>query len=688
MNQISIQTLAPVPVWVAWQTEDRGDDKPPTKVPHAPKGGKARADDPATWGCRADAERRAAELPKPYGAGGIGIELAQLPDSTICMAGIDLDTCLDPNGTMAPWASEIVTRFASYTETSPSGTGAKVFITYAADDLPKLRAAMGAPKWGRQFKRRIATEHPPAIELYLGNRYFAVTGQKLDGAPDEFRPVPLDDLLWLIREAGPRFVGDHTAEAKQKDTEAEGLDQSRSAIAFRVGKQLRRLGHSFDEMVASLHTDSRTAEWARDKGDAAGGREFRRIWERAASAAPAVARGSIPGWLRDCQATREGEPRGNVANALLALREDARLRDLFAFDQMKLAPFLMRPVPSRTIDDAAFDPRPVRDSDITALTEFLQLEGLATIGREAVFQAMDLRATERAFHPIRDYLGGLHWDGTPRVATWMSTYLGAADNPYTRSVGEMFLISMVARIYVPGCKVDHMPIFQGLQGTLKSSACRILGGAWFDDSLPDIHSKDAAQHLRGLWLIEVAELASTSRAEADHLKAFITRSTDIYRPSYGKLDVEVPRQCTFIGSTNEAVYLRDETGGRRFWPVGVSKIDLPGLTADRDQLWAEVVHLYRAGRPWWAHREFEAKYIVPEQDSRFVADAWQERIAPYLAAAPRVTIGEVAKDALFLDIHKLGIPEQRRIRAVLHKLGWAQDPKRRGPAGERYYYPV
>ena len=393
-------------------------------------------------------------------------------------------------------------------------------------------------------------------------------------------------------------------------------------------------------------------------------------------------------WLAQCQTDRTAEARPNLFNTLLALRGDPRVLDLFAYDEMLRAVILRRPVPGTAIDPIevdAFEPRPVRDDDVSLLQELLQASGLEKLGREVAHQAVDVRGRERGFHPVRDYLGSVMWNGTARVEQWLTTYLGAESSEYHRAIGRMFLVMMVARVFEPGCKADYMPILEGPQGTMKSTACRVLGGPWFSDNLPDIRSagKDVAQHLNGKWLIEVAEMSALDKAEAAALKAFITRMIERYRPSYGKKEVIEARQCTFIGTTNETVYLRDKTGGRRFWPVKVGRIDIAALERDRDQLFAEAVRLYRQGVRWWPDAEFERKHIAPEQDARYEVDAWEQAISEWLEKhktqcdAEPVTVLTVARTALYLETPKIGTADQRRIAAALERMGWRRGTKQR-----------
>ncbi len=381
-----------------------------------------------------------------------------------------------------------------------------------------------------------------------------------------------------------------------------------------------------------------------------------------------------PGWFTNLITDDRRRALAVLANVMIALRSAPELVEAFRYDEMLRAAMLELPLP--VVEGAEFSeqaplPRAVRDTDVSQLQEWLQHVGLPKIGKDITHQAVDLRAQERAFHPIRVYLDGLVWDGAARLDKWLTYYLGAEASVYVARIGRLFLIAMVAQILAPGCKADYMLVLEGPQGARKSAACAVLAGEWFSDSLPDVLlDKEVAQHIRGKWLIEIAELSATSRAEAEALKAFISRPVERFRPSYGRKEVIEPRQCVFIGTTNKATYLRDETGARRFWPVKVGTIDTDALTHDRNQLFAEAVHHFRASEHWWPDAEFEREHIKPEQDDRFEADAWEDPISEFLKSRSRVTVSEVAREALALGTAKIGTADQRRIAAVIVRLGW------------------
>ena len=391
-------------------------------------------------------------------------------------------------------------------------------------------------------------------------------------------------------------------------------------------------------------------------------------------------------WFAQCIKDVKGKPLPILANAYIALQHDPAVRDALAYDEMACTAMLMHQI-GVPMGGELEAPRPLTDKDVDDIQKWLQHAGLERIGREPVHSAVNCHAREHGYHPLRDYLASLSWDGKPRVNVWLITKLGAENSDYVRAIGQMFLVSMVARVFEPGCKADHMPVLEGPQGALKSTACQVVGGEWFSDGLPDITAgKEASQHLRGKWLIEVAEMHAYNRAEASLLKSFISRQVERYRPAYGRLEVHEPRQCLFIGTTNKDTYLRDETGGRRFWPVKCGEIDIEGLAADRDQLFAEAVNLYQAGVPWWPERQFELQEIMPRQAERYEGDPWEETVTEFVVGKSRVTIGEVAKNGLLIETQRIAKSDQNRIAAILMALGWMHG--KRGDKGERFWVPV
>ncbi len=408
---------------------------------------------------------------------------------------------------------------------------------------------------------------------------------------------------------------------------------------------------------------------------------------------------------------------------MIALRGEPMLVDAFSFDEMQRSEMLNAPLPlAPNASHAGLGPYPrqVRDEDVSQLQEWLQRH-IPRVGVAVVHQAVHQRARERPYHPTRDWLNSLKGDAQNRLDTWLTVYLGAdptahgspdidrdaGGNPviddseatvmsngveYLKAIGRMWLIAMVARIYRPGCKQDHMPVLEGDQGILKSSACQVLAGtAHFSDHLPDIGRKDADQHLRGKWLVELAELWAMTRAQLDHFKSFLTRDTERYRPAYGRHDVQEPRTCIFVGTTNKNQYLQDETGNWRAWPIKCGTIDIEGLRRDRDLLFAEAVKLYRADVQWWPDKDFEKKHIAPQQKARREPDILTKPITEYLdtlpepdllSLAPRsITLNQLALEVLGYDdaattkrgdgkgipIVKFNTGEQRRVAAHPHR---------------------
>jgi putative DNA primase/helicase len=239
-----------------------------------------------------------------------------------------------------------------------------------------------------------------------------------------------------------------------------------------------------------------------------------------------------------------------------------------------------------------------RDADDAHLEVYLSLK-YAEFAHTKVATALTDCTDRQRFHPVKEYLEGLpKWDGVPRVETLLIDYLGADDNSYVRAVMRKTLCAAVRRIYHPGTKFDYTLVLVGPQGIGKSTIAAKLGGEWFTDnlSLSDTRDKTAAEKLQGEWIIEIPELSGMRKMDVETLKSFLSRVDDKYRASYGKRVESHPRQCIFIGTTNaEDGFLRDTTGGRRFWPVHVpGNPDNPPFKITKDlvdQIWAEVLIL-------------------------------------------------------------------------------------------------
>jgi len=355
----------------------------------------------------------------------------------------------------------------------------------------------------------------------------------------------------------------------------------------------------------------------------------------------------------------------NVATAIEIIT--CHIPNHFKYDEMRCVVMLMRPLDG----EQNFKPRPVEDNDYVILQEAMQRGGVHGMGPKAVYDAVGRVGRLNRFHPIRDYLNGLQWDGKDRLTTFYPRYFGAEDNEYTRAIGPKLPLAMVARVMEPGCKADYMVVLESDQGDRKSMMGRILAGDFFSDTLPkDVTHKDAKIHLKAKWLVEMSEMAPLKKADMDDLKGFLTTEVDVYRPVHGKEEVHQPRQVVFIGTTNNAEYLRDPTGARRFWPVATGVLDPDALREDRDQIFAEAMARYKRGEPLWLDREFEKRVIKPEQDARFEADIWEQPVADFLANKNETTLVEIAQMVIGKSLKDVGSVDTVRLKNIAVRLGF------------------
>src|SRR6266702_1492716 len=240
------------------------------------------------------------------------------------------------------------------------------------------------------------------------------------------------------------------------------------------------------------------------------------------------------------------------------------------------------------------------------------------------------KAWQNPYHPVRDYLKALVWDGIPRVDEWLIRFGGASDSAYSRAVGAIVLIAAVHRVRNPGCKFDELMVLESEQGMLKSSALKALCPVedWFSDDLPlDVDAKQIIERTSGKWIIEASEMSGMRTSRIEQLKSMLSRSVDgPVRMAYGRIPIEKPRQFIIVGTTNSDKYLVDDTGNRRFWPVKVQKFNISDLISSRDQLWAEAADREARGE---SIRLKEEMYIDAglEQDRKRLEDPWEERLS-------------------------------------------------------------
>lgn len=372
----------------------------------------------------------------------------------------------------------------------------------------------------------------------------------------------------------------------------------------------------------------------------------------------------------------KGTPFSNLANVNQAFEHDPKLAGSVWYDA-----FL-----DRILTGAPGYEREWTDGDDALAAVYLQrTHNLQQVTSRMVSEVVNIYARASPRHVVRDYLTGLSWDGLPRIARafellWQAEVTPQQPQDYLRAVSQNFFVGLVARVLRPGCQLDEMVVFESaLQGLGKTSALRVLGGAWYAVAHERITGKDFFQDLQGKWLVEISELSAFSRAEVERIKTVISTPTDRYRASYGRRSGDHPRQCIFAGTTNRDDWGNDDTGLRRFWPVTVGLVDLPALTAQRDQLLAEAAHLCRAGATWWQVPSQAAKDV---QEAHQSADEWTKPVMDYaelaILSAQHVTVLDIMQLGMRLPLAQLDKGSQMRVAGILRRHHWERRTIRNG----------
>jgi predicted P-loop ATPase len=630
--------------------------------------------------------------------GGIGLVLGALGDGW-WLLGVDLDRCIAENGLEAAgWARQVTMRLFSYTEVSPSGTGAHVICRCRAEDVEAVTALLDGKSSKKWVDPRWGTEHPPGIQLHLGG-YYTFTGERVSNSPENIRVISLHTLLWLIGEAGPtylRSVGD--AEA-WNDTENR-QEAAREAIAtciervheaipgtrndvlnkegYTVGGLLAIAGMSKDEAVDALVEALRGDDPRKDRDTA----------RRAVN----------DGAKKPITPRRMGKNKGAaaLAAAIKLMRTRDEWQSVFAYNEFAVRIVVRRALP---VDRRGELPRLLRDVDITDVTEWLQNHGVR-ISSSATIEAIHSVACHISFHPVRDYLHALNWDQVPRLDTWLIDYLGARDTRLNRAFGARWMIGAVARIETPGCPMKNVLSIQGIQDIGKSSALAALAvrPEWFLDHIPDLRDKDVYMVTSGKWIIEFAEFDRLGKVEASRVKAFISTRIDTFRAPWGRVAEDHPRQWVGAITINPGAegHLPDDTGNVRFWTVACAvgweptrHFDTTALAATRDQLWAEAMHRFRVGEHWWLHEKEMQQEQARVAAEHVRTDPREPLIAGYLEKKQWVVMHKLLEDALGVMPNA---PNYQTVATQAGKiitiLGWVRHKLRHGPGGSgRYYFP-
>lgn len=351
-----------------------------------------------------------------------------------------------------------------------------------------------------------------------------------------------------------------------------------------------------------------------------------------------------------------GLPIINMNNALRILQGVPTMIDLIWFDEFHNKIFI--------------DPKnPTEYSDLINLkltVKFQRDFGLHRMTPENIYAAATIIAHHNRRNEVKEYFESITWDGVPRVNDFFSTHMGSKLTLYEQAAARNFWISMVARVYEPGCQMRNMIILEGEQDTGKSKALRTIGGKWYVDCLESIDSNNFFQVLQGKLIIEIGELSSFRRAEMTRIKQVVSCQVDRFRAPYERISRDNYRTCVFVGSTNDENYFDDPSGSTRFWPIKTTDINIDKIKQDRDQLFAESLKAYKDGETWHIMPESLTKQ---EQELRYRHDEWEHIIATYLLHKNQITVSEVAHECLHLKESEYQM-HTKRIATVIRKMGW------------------
>lgn len=678
------------------------------------------------------------------GNGWDGVGFAFLPDDGLI--GIDLDGMIDPeSGEISERCTNIIAACDTYTEFSPSGKGVHIIGTGKIEKSIKDNGIGVEMFCGAQFftftghpwpnSPHAVEEIPPRALARLETTIKAARKSAAQPAGPIEHAAPkrppqagghqrsLAETVALAEEALQQLAPDHYATwIKVGMACKEGLGSagylvwdawSSSSPKYKGGDDTTKRWKSFnpsDVTLGAVFALAEEAGWVPPWKKARARRTAAADHAPAPSTAPAgeappadpqeMAEAMAQHGLDDSPAgppdddwelgliKKRHELTSCLANAELILSHQPAWQEVIAYDEFAERTVFRKPLP--------FAPRGDKEGEWSdhldvKTTIWMQRAWRVEFSPLTVAKAVESMAKDRRYHPVREALEALPpWDGTRRNSEWLSDYLGVERTEYTALVGTFTLRGMIQRVMRPGCKFDYCMVLEGGQGVGKSAVCRLLAWKWFCDTDLDLSNKDSLLALPGHWVYEIAELGSLMKAEERKQKSFLSRQEDEFRPPYGARLVKVPRQNIFIGTTNEEEYLKDATGGRRFWPIMCGdSFNLDGLRDALPQMYAEALADFKAGEKAYPSADEQRLLFTPEQAKRGMQEpfedilwAWVEKqIVPF-------SMAEAAMNGLNLSADKLTPAVVTRLGIVLKRLGCRREEHRLAadPGQRRLYH--
>ena len=686
--------LRALPSWLLWDYRLIDDEWTKSPLIADDSRRSAKSNDIRTWRSFPEARQRAGTV------SGIGMVL------TTSYCGIDLDCCRNrESGELADWAERIVAQINSYTEASPSGEGLHIIVKLKRE-LPKGRRLRGG-------KKKLGWEI--AIYDQTSPRYFAMTGVVV-GDPKDIRLCDPQEFYPEFEMGGfdPKPIN-KTKTNGQAHPQAHPGENGRNTT--RGDKRAQLIRGEWEKLYGSQSEADAALVWYfaydYDNDPALIDKAFRNsglMRDKWDEPRPGGTYGSVT--IAHCLAERakprngllagkDGQTRSGLANAIALLRKSPEWDGVLGYNEFSLYVASRKPAPWQK---AAGNWTDFDDSRTTEWFAWNDVHVRTQVTAEAVHTV----AKEHPFHPVRDYLNSVIWDGEPRIDQWLSHYLGCEDTPFARAIGQRWLISAVARIFRPGCQADYVLLLEGPQGIRKSTALQTLAGDdWFTDHISDLGSKDSRIELHGKWIVEFSELATVRRGELDKVKAFLTARIDHFRMPYGRRGEAIPRSCVFAGTVNDQTPFTDPTGNRRFWPVRCGAVDIDALLHDRDLLWAEAYDRFKAGQAWWLETAELNQAATAEQDERYDPGVWDDVILdwvenpkqsydraertpiplePFDSEPGRVTVTDILLHAIRKPLDHLTHSDRNQVVRCLSHAGWKRKQIRLDSGQRKWFY--